>query len=81
MSGLAKMNLSKLIGCPDTQMLFYFHTARVGGGGGAGRSACTNWGPVMRGGGEKRKALKREKGKLPSRFAEKTEKEKKAIVV
>lgn len=61
MSGLAKINLSKLIGCPDTQMLFYFHTTREGGGG--GRMECVyklGLGNEERP-GDKRKALNRRK--------------------
>lgn len=63
MSGLAKRNLSKLIGCPATQMLFSFHTARDGGGGGEPWSVCINWGWVMRGSRERGKALNRGKKK------------------
>lgn len=53
------MNLSKLIGCPDSQMFFYFHTTRDGWG--RGWSVSTNWRSVMRRGREtKGKALNRE---------------------
>ena len=76
MSGLAKMNLSKLIGCPDTRMLFYFHTTRDGGEGGRRECVCADWGWVMRGGRGKRKALKSQERKLARTVVEEKEKER-----
>lgn len=63
MSGLAKMNLSKLIDCPDTQSFSLFTPLEMGVGRGEW-SVCTDWSCIMRRGRKvKRKALNRQKKK------------------
>lgn len=63
MSGLAKMNLSKGSAAQRLICFSIFTPLEMGVGWGGGEwSVCTNWGWVMRRGGEsKRKALNREK--------------------